>query len=68
MCIRDREYIKNVQSIPVGIEDELYPFSYDDDQQRKGIFIELLEKMSEKSGLSFKPKDVYKRQFKNGVF
>lgn len=62
------EYIKNVQSIPVGIEDELYPFSYDDDQQRKGIFIELLEKMSEKSGLSFKPNYFLEKEKNKATF
>lgn len=49
------EYIKKSQSIPIGIDSEVFPFSYYDEQKYKGIYVDLLEKISEKSGLSFIP-------------
>lgn len=48
------EYVQKQDVIQVGIYEDMFPFSYlDDNHQHKGLLLNLINKISEKSGLQF---------------
>ncbi|WP_050636251.1 EAL domain-containing protein [Candidatus Stoquefichus sp. SB1] len=48
------EYIQKQKTISIGLFDNLYPYSYvNENHQQAGILIEMMDKISEKTGLNF---------------
>ena len=52
---QESEYIKNLGTIRVVCDSDNYPFEYYDDKSKsyKGVDVDILEKLSENSGLDF---------------
>lgn len=46
------EYIQNIKTIDIAFDEDSFPFSYySEDNKKEGILIDMLNKMSEKTGL-----------------
>ncbi|WP_049945614.1 EAL domain-containing protein [Candidatus Stoquefichus massiliensis] len=53
------EYIQKQKTIPVGMLADSFPFAYKDNNKQDGILIKILNKISEKTGLTFEYQSMY---------